>query len=129
MGVMVKNAYSDGEIMTRAELSGQVSRDILVYSYYNTAKTRNPFKPRENFYTYPMMKDWLIDRMPVTSLWYVMTVVMPSERVHTTLRQPMHQLLHPEFSRCSKHALLYSNPPLCQCWYIFPLLPIVGTKR
>jgi hypothetical protein len=66
--MVVEDASNAGKIITRAELSGQVSRDILFYSCYNTAKTRNPFKPRENFYTYPMMKDRLIDRMPVTGL-------------------------------------------------------------
>jgi len=112
--MVVEDASNDGKITTRAELSRQVSRDILFYSCYSTAKTRTPFKSRENFHTCPMMKDWLIDWMPVTGFGYVIAVVVAFEGVHTTLRKPMHWLLHSEFSHCSKHALLYSDPPLCQ---------------
>jgi hypothetical protein len=38
MGIMVKNAYSAGESMTRAELSGQVSWDTLFYSCYSIVR-------------------------------------------------------------------------------------------
>ena len=54
---VVEDASDDGKIMTRAELPGQVSWDIMFYWCYCTAKTRNPFKPSENFHTCPMMKD------------------------------------------------------------------------
>jgi hypothetical protein len=87
---VIEDASNDGKIMTRAELPGQVSRDILFYSCYSTAKTRNPFKLRENSHTCPMMKDWLIDWMPVTGLGYVITVVVAFEQFRTINRRLMH---------------------------------------
>ena len=118
--MVVEDASDDGKIMTRAELPGQVSWDIMFYSCYSTAKTQTPFKSRENFHTCPMMKDWLIDWMPVTCLGYVITIVVAFERFRTTILRPMHQLLHSKSSHCSKHALRYSNSPLCHFLEYFP---------
>jgi hypothetical protein len=93
---VVEDASNDGKIMTRAELPGQVSRDILFYSCDSAAKTRNPFKPRENFHTGPMMKDWLIDWMPVTGFGYVMTVDGCSRVIDVVAEVGVSNLLHRE---------------------------------
>jgi hypothetical protein len=81
---VVEDAYSDDEIMTRAEL--HIYWDILFSSCYNTAESPDPFKFGGKCPVFPMVKSWLIHLTPVANLGSVMMVVVAFEHVCDILR-------------------------------------------
>lgn len=112
---MIEDAYSGGEIMTKAEL--YMFWDVLFSSCYNTAESPDSFKLGEKRLVVPMVKNWLTHPTPVVDLGYVIMVVVAFEHVCNILRKPMpmHQLLHSGSSHRSKHALHCSSCPLRSC--------------
>jgi hypothetical protein len=115
---VIEDAYSDGEIMTEAEL--YVFWNMLFYSCYNAVESPDPFKLRGKCPMCPMVKNWLIHLTRVADLGFVMMVVVAFEHVCDILRKPMHQLLHAGSSHSSIHALHCSDCPLGDCLVYSP---------